>query len=327
MFELLGFCLFLAALLTLNALLAPLATWLWQRLVRHPWSSAGKARVIFSLRIAPVMISLVLALAVVLPAYWLHEPRQKVEPISFKLALLTAFAGVGVLLALWRGLRAWRVTRRLVQNWLQHATRIDVAGVALPAYRIAHPYPVVALVGCWRPRLFLAEQLCQVLTPAELTATIAHESGHWHARDNLKRILLRVCCDVLAILPAGRSLERAWAEAAEVAADEFAARTGNHVAVDLASALVKIARLIPPGVRVALPVGTAIVGPDAVGIAPRVQALLQWKPQDAGRNQADAVFAWLGWVGFAGLLALFSVWPGLLFRVHQLTEFVLAYLQ
>lgn len=327
MFEVLGLCLFLAALLSLNALLAPVVTLVWQRLASRAWSSASKARVIFWLRIAPVLLSLVLALAFVLPAYLLHEPRHKVEPVSFKLACLTAVAALGLMLALWRGVRAWWVTRRLVQNWMQHATRIELAGLPLPAYRIPHPYPVVALVGCWRPRLFLAAQLCETLTSDELAATIAHEVGHWQARDNGKRAVLRLCCDVLAILPTGRSLDRAWAEAAESAADEAAACTGPRVAVDLASALVKIARLIPPGMRVALPVGTAIVGPDAAGIAPRVQALLRLGPQP---SVAPAWGAGLRWVlgGSVVLgLAMLSASPAILVRVHQVTEFLLACLQ
>jgi Zn-dependent protease with chaperone function len=329
MFELLGLCLFLAALLTLNTLLASGVTLLWRRLAARSWRPATKARLIFTLRVAPVLLSLGLALAVVLPAYLLHEPRHNVEPVSFKLAILTALALLGVLLALWRGVRAWWVTRRLVQNWLQHATRIELAALPLPAYRLAHPYPVVALVGCWRPRLFLAEQLCQTLTPDELAATIAHEAGHWHARDNGKRVLLRVCCDVLALLPTGRALDRAWAEAAEAAADEYAASTGRGVALNLASALVKIARRIPAGVSVAVPVGAAIVGSDAAGIAPRVQALLNLDSRATvhAARQGDSGLSWLTLLGVVAGLALLAASPRFLASVHQLTEFILACLQ
>lgn len=327
MFEVLGLSVFLAALLGLNALLAPVVALCWQRLGVRAWSPASKACVILGFRLAPVVLSFGLALAVVLPAYLLHEPRHKVEPVSFKLALLTGVAALGLLFAVWRGVRAWWVTRRLVQNWLRHAMRIELAEVSLPAYRIAHPYPVVALVGCWRPRLFLAEQLWHTLTPNELAAAIAHELGHWHARDNLKRVVLRVCSDVLAILPTGRSLDRAWAEAAEAAADEYAARTGRGVGVELAGALVKIARLIPPGVRVALPVGTAIVGPDAAGIAPRVQALLRLEQNTHLAPAWGLPWRWILGSSLVAVSLALAALPTLLVRVHQVTEFLLACLQ
>src|SRR5919202_1119057 len=109
-------------------------------------------------------------------------------------------------------------------------------------------------VGTLRPRLFIAQQLFAALTEAELRAALAHECGHLATRDNLKRAVLRACRDVLTIVPAGRTLDRAWDESTEAAADEHAARDGGAAAaLDLAAALVKIARLAPPGMRPTLP--------------------------------------------------------------------------
>src|SRR5438093_1171007 len=86
---------------------------------------------------------------------------------------------------------------------------------------------VARLARTTRPRLFVAQQLCDALSPVELSAALAHERGHLAARDNLKRALLRACRDVLTIVPAGRTLDRAWAESAEAAADEHAAGAGD----------------------------------------------------------------------------------------------------
>src|SRR5260370_22212166 len=92
-----------------------------------------------------------------------------------------------------------------------------------------------------------------------MVAAIAHECGHLAARDNLKRSLLRVCRDALMIVPCGRSIDRAWSENAEVAADEHAADRGSAVAPNPASALIAIARMDPPGVRPSMPAASFIL--------------------------------------------------------------------
>jgi hypothetical protein len=72
--------------------------------------------------------------------------------------------------------------------------------------------------------LFIAEQVLKILTKDELAAAIAHEYGHMAAHDNLKRSMLRASRAALLIIPCGRSLDRAWGEASESAADEHAAQ-------------------------------------------------------------------------------------------------------
>jgi Zn-dependent protease with chaperone function len=139
-----------------------------------------------------------------------------------------------------------------------------------------HPFPIIAVVGTITPRLFIAEQVLRTLSEEELSAAIAHECGHLAARDNLKRSLLRVCRDALMIVPCGRSLDRAWAETAECAADEHAAQKSPATALDLASALVKIAKMIPAGTHAAVPVAAFLVGNEETrGVKARVGRLLE----------------------------------------------------
>ncbi len=71
---------------------------------------------------------------------------------------------------------------------------------------------------------------------------VAHEYGHLRSRDNLKRIILRICRD-LVVLPIGAGLDRRWADSAEQAADEYAANSRRTAALSLASALIKLARI------------------------------------------------------------------------------------
>ena len=118
----------------------------------------------------------------------------------------------------------------------------------------------------------------QYLIPfqGELSAALAHEVGHVIAGDNLKRGLLRACRDTLLIIPSGRRLDAAWKEASEAAADEYAAARDRMVGLDLASALVKIARLVPVGSRPTLPAGAYFVcGEDPSGFKARVRNLVK----------------------------------------------------
>jgi len=277
MFELLGLSLLLAALLTFNSLASLLADCAWRlsrKLVRG-WSAVTRARLIFLLRTSPAFLSLVCVLFLFVPSYLAYEPRHTGEDVSPKLALLALVSGIGLILALARAVFAWQLTARLAADWLQQAKPITIAGLDIPTYQIKHAFPVIAIVGVLRPRLFIATQVLELLTPEEISAALSHESGHLAARDNLKRGVLRACRDFLLIVPCGRELDRDWAHASEEAADERAAGEGRGVALDLASALVKIARIIPEGARPAMPAGVFLFGDDdGRGIKGRVRHLL-----------------------------------------------------
>lgn len=278
MYELLGISLGLAALLTVNASASLAGAGVW-RLIRSPLqrcSARTRAEFLFAFRIAPLLLSTMFVAGFLIPAYLLHEPYGTNEVVSGKLATLAVIAAIGVLLAVSRGVRSWLATKRLLRAWLNAATPITLAGVAIPAFKLTHEFPVLAVVGTFRPRLFVAEQVLTTLTSDELRAAIAHEAGHLSARDNLKRTLLRVCGDALVMIPCGRSLDREWADISESAADEYAAQTSSSAAVNLAAALVKVARMVPKGSRAAVPVAAFLVGnEDDRGIRARVKRLLE----------------------------------------------------
>src|SRR5262249_11416559 len=159
----------------------------------------------------------------------------------------------------------------------------------------------------------------QSLTREEMAAAIAHEIGHLAARDNLKRVALRVCRDALAIFPTGAGLDRAWAEASEAAADEYAARGGGGVALGLASTLVKIARLVPRGVKPAMPAGASLLIADADALARRVRRLTQMGAFDKVSAPRRTFIDWL-WACFAAILAsaiLLATSPSALLAIHH----------
>jgi Zn-dependent protease with chaperone function len=293
MYELLGINIVLAALLTINAL-ATLAAAGVGRLLKRPLlrcTARTRAEILFTLRIGPPAIAVVATTAFLIPSYLVYEPYATKEPVTIKLATLAIASAIGVALACWRGLRSWLATRSLVKQWSLIATPFEVDGINIPTFRLPHGFPIIAVVGIMRPRLFIADHVLRALSRDELVAAIAHECGHLAARDNLKRSLIRASRAALLIIPCGRSLDRAWAEASESAADEYAAEESATVALNLASAVVSIARMIPNGNLQRLPtsVSTFLNGDEEPqGVKSRVRRLLELATTDLRLQVSNA---------------------------------------
>jgi Zn-dependent protease with chaperone function len=205
--------------------------------------AASRARRLFALRMLPAFFALTASLGVALPIFLWFEERTTTESISVTLA---AIAAAGVLLlarGFWRGASAWRSTARLVRDWQRRGRPVSGLAGSMPVLAIEEEFPLVAVAGLLRPRLFVAERVLRECTPSEVAAMVTHECAHVSAFDNVKRLLIRACPDMLgAPLP----LERAWAAAAEEAADAAAARLSPSAPLDLAQALIRVARLAAP---------------------------------------------------------------------------------
>lgn len=297
MYYLLGICLAFAALLAINALVSMMAAILWRAAQRpaRRWSSTARANLLFALRTVPPVGSLILVVTLLVPAYVAHEPQHSTETVSANLAFLALLSILGIALALWRGLSTWRATRRLNADWMHHAEPVHLDNIFIPAYRLKHSFPVIAIVGFLRPRLFIAAHLFDTLDAEELEAVLLHEKAHLAAGDNFKRPLVRACSDVLAIVPyGGRALNRVWTEESEAAADEYAARVGGGTfALSLASALIKIARQVPEGAKPTMPAGAFLLGEAGAPVAVRIQRLTQLAGNATPHHRATASFAGL----------------------------------
>src|SRR5438132_7792836 len=241
MYELLGICLVLAALLTINALASLATAAVWRLLERFAPGCSPRSRVdiLFAMRVGPPMLAMIAVSLFLVPSYLNYEPYSTPEVVSKKLASLALVSGLGVVFALWRCARSWWATHSLLREWLVIAHRIKLDGIDIPTFRMPHAFPIIAVVGAMRPRLFIAERVMQSLTQEELAAAIAHECGHLAARDNFKRLLLRMCRDLLMIVPLGRSLARASTESAEYAAAEQTAQQNGDTTVQLTPASIK----------------------------------------------------------------------------------------
>jgi len=333
MYEFLGIALVLAALLTINAMATMVALALWCAIRRLLWrcSARSRAEVLFVMRIGPPAIAIIAIITFLIPSYLAYEPYSTEEFVSKKLGALATLSAIGVALALWRGVRSWLATRSLLNRWLSTAVPIQLASVDVPSFRLRHRFPVIAVVGTLRPRLFIAEHVLESLTEGELSAAIAHECGHLTARDNMKRSLMRAGRAALLIIPCGRSLDRAWAEASESAADEYAAQKSSAVALNLASALVRIARMIPKGEWPALPVSAFLVGGEETrGVKGRVRRLIELASADSRSLVSNAPLVRLvPWV-FLGIVVVLGVSiesrPQILASVHSAIEHVVSFL-
>lgn len=295
MYFLLAICLVLSLLLVLNLTGSAAVSLVW-RVISHRITHIApryRGQLIFGLRAAPLVLSAILVFAFMLPAYLLFEPRNTSEIVSIELGLIAFVSFVGLSIALYRVFRSWLATARLTSNWLANAKKISVDGVDIPAYRIQHPFPVIAVVGVFRPRLFIAEQIFELLSDAEFNAAIAHECGHLTSYDNFKRGFLRFCADTV-ILPIGKGLDRAWSDSTESAADDHATRSGGAAAaLDLASTLIKIARVAPRAATPVVPIGSLLVDADDLKVSHRVKRLIDTTSINAADGRQAGKLFWL----------------------------------
>lgn len=214
------------ATLTLVSL-ASAAAWRLGQQRLGPLAPCSRARAIAALRLLPATAALAAA-GLVLIAFIQLEPADAREVLGMVLpaaALATMFAFTRRAA---HACRAWMHTARVVAGWKGTASVVDVE------------FPIVAVVGIWRPRLYIARRVVDACDREELDAMIAHERAHVAARDNITRVCF--LCAPFAVRGVAPELELAWTRASEEAADD-AARRDESSSLALASALTKVARL------------------------------------------------------------------------------------
>jgi Zn-dependent protease with chaperone function len=238
----------------------------------------ARSTVLLAFRLLPGTLGIAAIAGPIGWAFWLYEPRDSGEYPGAAWWLAAAIGLTTLALHLSRTIRGVVATRALMRSWLHVAQPLTLSGLPFPVFRLDSDMPIVALLGVWRPRLFVSNQVLASCTAEELRLMAAHEASHWHARDNAKRLACLACPDFLIPFGAAKAIEAAWGRAVEERADERAAEESERAAVTLASALVKVARLGTPLGAAAVPVST-LIGRDIVEervrrlLAPRVAVL------------------------------------------------------
>jgi hypothetical protein len=277
-----------------------------------------RARALVQLRALPTAAALALTVSAIVPAFVMFEPWQASETAGPLLLVLAAVAVTQLALSIAIAIATTVQTSVAARRWLRRGEPLDVnppAGV--PAYAIDSLSPIVALVGVFKPKLVAARSVIAACTADELTTIVAHERGHLHAHDNLKRWLMNCAPDALRWTPVHRDIVAAWDAAAEDAADDAAA-TSAASRVDLAALLIKIARLAAPPTWPAATVSPFV---EPSGLDRRVRRLLTIP--GAADQRISVSLPWL-LVGSMAAAAI-VLRPQTLERLYEATEAIIAF--
>ena len=322
MYFVLGVTLALAAFFLLNACFS-LGVRLLLLMVRGAVSgSRPSATLFFLLRIFPACASVFFTWLLVIPSYLSLEPHGTAERMGWLLPLVAALSAWLVASAWREAIVSWRKSRVILREWLHRSEALSLPGVEIPSYRLREAFPVVAVIGALKPRLFIAEQVLESLNAEELSAAIQHEIGHLVARDNLKRWLAAMCPPVLPLRAGSPSLGKLWHQATEQWADRYAVEQGKAAPLNLASALIKVSRLVPAEQPPAIPAGAYLLEQqDLPEIAGRVHALLDAADSRAAASRrADSpriiVYGFLA----SALIGLAISYSSVLVGVHEVLE-------
>lgn len=302
-----------AVVATLTSLLIGLAApMLARRNARR--SAAARASFLFRLRMAPAACAIGWALGVALPIFLYFEPPNPDERLPRTLLIL-ATAGAALLArGAWRAVTVWRSTVALKRGWLLRGRRLDTFDAPMPVFAVEEAFPTVAVVGFSHPVLFIAERVLRECTADQVRAMVSHECAHVTYRDNLKRFLIRACPDALRH---NSALDDAWTRAAEEAADARAAGGDRAFALELAQALIRVARLAPRASTLEVASAFYLGG----NIESRVRRLVE--PADSLPDPSHpfaGVMACMAAAGFAGVVAFAAS------DLHQLMEAAVQYL-
>jgi Zn-dependent protease with chaperone function len=311
MFALRGIAVSLAFFVLLYCLLSALVAAGWRFLKLLHVTEQVLAGLLFSVRVLPLVVSVVITFALVVPSFQLLEPRSTDEGMGATPLALGVCALLLMACGCFRVITAHTRTVRVVARWLEGAHPLDVdAGAQTVIACSKGEAPPLTLVGVRRPRVLVSESTVALLNPEELRIALKHESAHMLCRDNLKKLVFR-CCP----FPGMAKLESAWCQTAELAADDAAVSTLDD-AVDLAAALVKLSRLVPVE---AAPVCT--VGFVTGTIGARVARLLAW--DDAVKSQPIRIQLWHTVPpALAVLLCVFLSYAPALSLTHEVTEWL-----
>jgi len=294
-----------AVFAAVNVAISPVALALWRAARRDPDGARARDRAagLFLVRFLPAVVAMPVVAGLVLPAFHIFEPRETGEVAGASLLALAAAGALLVAFGVGRGLRALHLTRCMVREWMRRAQPVQLHDSRLQAFRIESDFPVVAVVGLVRPRLLVARRVLEACTPQQMRAVIAHEAAHLASWDNLKRFAIRSCPDLLGLTPAARRMERDWSHAAEEAADDRATSAAGSAPVDLAEALLAVARLAPEQHGLGAPVSALY---ERAGVERRVRRLL-----DRGARQRR-VPVWVITARTLGLTAVAAALAGLI---------------
>lgn len=289
----------------------------WHSLFRHNRQMPRRwtAELLFAWRVSPFLIAAVITLVLAVPSFLMLEPRQIEESLG-AVPLVLCICGAGLIgCGISRAVSALRLASRAISEWMTGAQPIPTDAPAA-LFRVSGVAPAMIATGIVHAGVLVSERTETLLSAGELQIALDHEFAHVRHRDNLKKLLLK-----LLHFPGMRSLETAWLEATEMAADDTAV-SSREEALDLAAAIIKLSRMRSPEPVVEL---TASLTPSSVSaMQARIERLLAWSAEaDGDRYTARKALKSPAVVGiFATAVFVIANYSSLLASVHSATEWL-----
>lgn len=313
MFALRGTVISLAVFAAVYGLICLAVRFTWRKLDSYfkPSSAGWQAELFFAFRMLPLLSAALVTAAFAIPSFLMFEPRSIEEPLS-SVSLILALAGTSLLLfGFAKSLAALSRASRMISKWTRQAAAVHT-GTSVSVLQVSGDVPAMTATGIVRPTVLLSDAAASALSANELHAALNHELAHVRRRDNFRKLLLQ-----FVAFPGMSSLECAWLEATEMAADDAAVSNAAE-ALDLASALIKLSRfssLNPP-----VELTAALVHSPASLVDARVRRLIAWTQRPpAKRNPLTAY----GMGASIVALSLFFFYGQLLVQVHAATEWLM----
>jgi len=200
MFALRGIAVSLAFFVLTYGLFSVLVIAAWRSLKLLHVAEQTLAGLLFGLRVLPLVASVVITFAFVVPSFQLLEPRS--ISIDEGIGAMPLVFGICALLLIacgcFRVITAQTRTARVVARWLEGAYLLAVDAaveneVQSVAFRSRREAPPLTLVGLRKPRVLVSESTVTLLSHDELLIAIKHELAHIRSRDNLKKLVFRFC--------------------------------------------------------------------------------------------------------------------------------------
>ncbi len=261
------------------------------------------ARFLLTLRLLPCALPAIAVIALCVPSYLRFEPGVAEEQAGLLCASAAFLGAILLAVAITRTAGALIRTALFVHRAAGFEVRLDGGTVWVVKHHTG-----LALAGILTPRLLVSEDAMKFLSREQLTAALRHERAHQASRDNFKRLLLLLAP---SLIPGLGALENAWVKCAEWAADDQAAEGDARRSLDLAAALVKIARL-PAGVPLP-PLMASLVEADE-DFSERVDRLLAAAPLQKEESRGARILVW------SAALALFTIALNSMQTVHRFLE-------
>jgi Zn-dependent protease with chaperone function len=270
------------------------------------------ADLLFTLRILPLVVSTILTCAFTVPSFLLLEPRVSNEAVG-AIPVLLGFGCVMVLAAgLSRACKAQRRSAQVVAGWLRESRRIGTES-EIPVFQTELGTPPLTLAGVCTCKVLVSKTALQVLCPQELGVAMKHELAHARRYDNLKKLLFQ-----FSPFPGMAPLESAWLDEAELAADDAAVSSFSE-ALDLASALIKLSRMVPVQASPAMVEG--LLHGSLGSLSVRVQRLFAWR--DAHQTQRRRRSWQLAMFPLAvTAMVMTATYGRALWGIHEVTEWL-----